>query len=114
VSTDADEKSFIIASKTVLDESVRELDAGVATRLRQARYRALDVKSKPFRWLVPASGFAAVSVAVLAVALWLTQPSRPGPVQGVEDLEILSSGENLELFDDLEFYHWLAVQSPAS
>ena len=113
MNSDADDKSFLAASKAVLDESVRDLDAEVTTRLRQARYKALDAKPAPFRWLVPASSLAAVSVAVFAIALWLSQPSRPAPVQGVEDLEILSSAENLELFDDLEFYHWLAVQNPA-
>lgn len=112
MNTDADDKSFLAASKAVLDESARDLDAEVATRLRQARYKALDAKPAPFRWLVPAGGLAAVSVAVLAVALWLSQPSRSVPVQSVEDLEIISSAENLELFDDLEFYHWLAVQNP--
>ena len=114
MSTEAEEKTFITASKAVLDESARDLDPEMATRLRQARYRAMEAKPKPFRWLVPASGFVAASVAILAVALWLFQPPRPVPVEGVEDLEILSSGENLELFDDLEFYHWLAVQNPAS
>lgn len=113
MSPDAKENTFISASKAVLDESVRDLGPGVERRLRQARYRALEAKSKPFRWLLPASGFAAVSVAILAGALWLFQPSRPVPVQGVEDIEILSSGENLELFDDLEFYRWLAEQNPA-
>jgi len=111
VSTDPEEKAFLAASKAVLDESARDLEPEVATRLRQARYRALETKSKSLRWLVPASGFAAVSVAIFAAALWLFQPSRIVPVQSVEDLEILSSSENLELFDDLEFYHWLAEQN---
>ena len=108
MSTEPKDEAFLAASKALLDESARELDADVAARLRQARYRALEAKPRPFFWLLPASGLAAASVAVLAVALWLYQPARPAPMQGMEDLEILTSKENLELFDDLEFYHWLA------
>jgi len=112
MSTDAEEKAFITKTKSVLEESAQGLDSEVERRLGQARYRALEVRPRTLRWLVPAGGFAAASVAILAVALWWTQPSRHAPVQGVEDLEILASGENLELFDDLEFYHWLAEQHP--
>jgi len=108
MSPDAEEKTFIGASKAVLEESAQDLAPAVVAGLRQARYRALEAKSHPFRWLVPASGFAAVSVAIIAATLWLVQPSRSGSVQGVEDIEILASVENLDLFDDLEFYHWLA------
>jgi hypothetical protein len=108
VKSDPQDEAFRAASKALLDERARELDADLAARLRQARYRALEAKPRPFFWLVPAGGLAAACVAVLAVALWWYQPSRPVPVQGVEDLEILGSSENLELFDDLEFYGWLA------
>jgi len=112
MSTDAEEKAFIAKAKSVLEESAQDLNGEVERRLRQTRYRALEVRPRPFRWLVPASGFAAVSVVALAISLWWAQPSRHAPVQNVEDLEILASGENLELFDDLEFYHWLAEQHP--
>lgn len=106
--TEPQDEGLLAASKALLDESARELDADIAARLRQARCRALEAKPRPFFWLLPAGGLAAACVAVLAVALWVYQPSRPAPMQGVEDLEILSSSENLELFDDLEFYGWLA------
>ena len=102
------DEAFLASGKALLDESVRDLDADVVARLRQARYRALKAKPRPFFWLLPASGLAAASVAVLAVSLWLYQPARPVPVHSVEDIEILTSAENLELFDDLEFYGWLA------
>jgi len=108
VRTEPNDEAFLASSKALLDERARDLDADVAARLRQARYRALEAKPRPFFWLLPAGGVAAASVAVLAVALWFYQPGRPAPMQGVEDLEILSSPENLELFDDLEFYGWLA------
>lgn len=108
MSADPKDEAFLAASKALLDESARALDADITARLRRARYRALEAKSRPFFWLLPAGGLAAASVAVLAVALWIYQPARPAPMQGVEDLEILSSSENLELFDDLEFYGWLA------
>jgi hypothetical protein len=108
VKSDPKDEILPAAGKALLDESARDLDADILARLRQARDRALAAKPRPFFWLLPAGGLAAACVAVLAVALWWYQPSRPVAVQGLEDLEIISSPENLELFDDLEFYGWLA------
>lgn len=112
MSAEPKEQAFLSTSKAILDESARDLSPDVVARLRQARVRALEARPRTFFWLLPASGFAAASVAILAVALWFFQPAKPvpmhGPLQGVEDLEILTAADNLELYDDLEFYHWLA------
>jgi hypothetical protein len=113
MSTEPKEQAFLAASKAILDESIHELDGQVLARLRQARSRALEAKPRPFFWLLPAGGFAAASVVILAAALWFFQPAKPAPMHGVEDLDILTSAENLELYDDLDFYHWLTEHDNA-
>jgi hypothetical protein len=99
-----------MSSRAILEESLSDLDHDTLVRLQQARARAVQASPRPLFWLTPASGFAAASLAVLAVVLWWLQPIRPLPGHGVEDLDIIISVENIELFDDLEFYHWLAEQ----
>jgi hypothetical protein len=63
--------------------------------------------------LWPAGGLALASAAVLSWALWFNGPvSHPPAV--LEQLELLSSTENLELYTDLDFYQWLASDTDAS
>ena len=85
-----------------------------------ARQRALAVaerRQRPhWRWqtmTLPAA--AAVAIAVVAMTLLLddggfrraSQAVVAAPPEAVPDLDLLTSGENLELLDDLEFFRWL-------
>ncbi len=105
-----------------LDESVAELDEATLSRLAQARQRALSaepghsrrarrwIRSLAVRpasdWLVPAGALASVVATVLALALTVSEPEN-GLARQVEDLDLLSAGEELELYENLEFYQWL-------
>ena len=110
--------------KSQLDQSIQNLDAATVSKLNQARHKALDnigKKSPYYQWLLPAGSFA---IMLLVVSLQFnpfvssvddmsTPPSMAG-VGLVEeqfnvlgDLEILASSEDLDLYEDLEFYAWL-------
>ena len=113
MSSDELNRAFEHKVKHVLDESVEDLDAHTLSRLKQARHRALDSASIHHRpaWLLPTGGFAvAASVAVLTVILWHGKPVDQDMMQGFEDLELLSSGESLEFYEDLDFYTWLEYE----
>ncbi len=43
---------------------------------------------------------------MLALALTVSEPEN-GLAREVEDLDLLSAGEELELYENLEFYQWL-------
>lgn len=107
------DQTFLAAAKEALDQSVRTLDARTLTRLRQARRRALEARPRQVPRLVWAGGFATISVALLAGALWLYRPVSNDTFSGLEDLELLTSVENLEVYEDLEFYGWLAETGSA-
>jgi hypothetical protein len=95
--------------KQTLDESVEALDANTLSMIRQIRAQAVD-KAKAHHhvnWLGVMSGaLATACVMVFAVMILLKSPT-PMQTVPVEDLELISSSENLELFEDLEFYEWL-------
>jgi hypothetical protein len=99
--------------RSLLDKKAGELDSHTLSRLRQARSRALARQSKPAgRLQLPdwsiAGGLATATIAVLAFSFLLETPQDPGlPPVPAGDLEILASGEDLEFYDQLDFYHWL-------
>ena len=97
--------------KAMLDEGDNELDGHVMSRLTQARHAAidsLDKRSRSYSTWAPAAVVAGASV--FALILWLGQQS-PGPegqqVAVLEDLELMLSEEDLEFYEELEFYAWL-------
>jgi ferric-dicitrate binding protein FerR (iron transport regulator) len=104
-----DEQAFIARAKDVLDRAADELDAATARKLQRARAAALERRSRWSRRAAWVAGLAAASVAALALWLWTGQPGpeRQAAVP-LEDFELVTSVENIELVEDLDFYHWLA------
>ncbi|MBL1141698.1 MAG: hypothetical protein HND53_06665 [Proteobacteria bacterium] len=93
-----------------LDESVDALDANTLSKIRQIRAQAIEKadarKSKHWQGVV-VGGLATTCVMVLAVMMLINSPASIDPVPG-NDLELISSSsDDLELFEDLEFYEWL-------
>ncbi len=98
-------------AKQSFDESVDSLDAATLSRLNRSRQAALAEMRKPSwswqQWM-PASGLAA---AVLLAVFAFRGPAEIDFVgEPATDLEILLSEESIEMFEDLEFYSWLATQ----
>ena len=118
IKTDED---FTRRAREVFLASVENLPPGVLTRLRVARIQALEALevSRPgwAGWRVPAGAMALVSVAVVAGALWwngLTGPvAAPEPFNTAangDDLPIVLTSDNIDIYADLDFYQWLEVQ----
>ncbi len=109
------EKDFEQRVRSALDSGVTSIDG--ATRRRLAGMRAQAFEHKPFwsRWLsldswMPLTAFA--TVAVVAVTLFLVQPSRNTQVQlaqqdGDMALEVLFSDDEHEDLGDPDFYAWM-------
>ena len=48
-------------------------------------------------------------MAAVALYVWAPQPmSRQHAAVPLDDFELVTSVENVELAEDLEFFHWLA------
>jgi len=106
---DSNEQAFIARAKRVLDRAVGEIDPDKAVKLQRARISAMQSRASWNRRWAWNTGLAIVSVAAVALVLWMNQPpSGNHAAVPLEDFELVMSGENLELAEDLEFYHWLA------
>ncbi len=102
------EKDLTAALRRSLDQCRQEIDRESEERLAAARRRALSAtEKKRFRptLLVPAA-----AMAMAAMAMVFTLKSRPvlPPDAEVADIEIISSGEDPDFYDQIDFYAWLA------
>lgn len=112
MSVERDEEEVVKELKVLLDRSAEQLDSRTELRLRQVRRDALlqlepGKRRNPFRSWAAAGSFAAIA-AVIGVSVWFATVERPVPVAAVDDVEIVASQEPLEVYEDLEFYRWLA------
>jgi hypothetical protein len=114
---------FARRAKAVFDDSVAELDAPTRSKLTRARNRALEPHRRgglSVLWL-PSPVQAAVGAALVVIAVgWLSvvrrdaEPDEVAVIAGPNDWELLLGEEDLELFEDLEFYSWLDEQPELS
>ena len=98
--------------KQALDQSSDTLDGKTLSRLRQARTKALESPYKPNYFSHWGPVAAAASVSALAIGLWLYQPTQENHTMmaNLEDLELLAAQEDIEFYEDLDFYLWLESQ----
>lgn len=110
-------------SRELFDERVANLDGRTRSRLNQARQAALaaargESRSSVLssRWLLPVGSAAALALVTLSTVQIMNAnrdeaPSVPVAVAGtVDDVEILTSSEELDMLQNMDFYAWLDTQ----
>lgn len=117
-----DEQLLLSAAKSTLENNIDQIDEQVQARLVAARRQAIDTCSTkdsiPARfsnWILPVGGLAIMGAALLvAVTLW-TMPieQKMEPVAVLEDINLLTGSEDIDFYQELEFYEWLAVNEQA-
>jgi len=100
--------------KRALDTSADELDATTLAKLRRIRHDALRHSGQSprstRRWWIPVGAIGTTAVAAL-VATWMTTALAPqAHVDGIEDIELLASADNTDLYEQMDFYEWLESQ----
>lgn len=117
--------------RATFDASVNELDARTLSRLNRSRQQALEAAQRPHpwsgrsRWTSWAPLGALAAGALVAVVVWrmpgesqapvtaraIVAPAVPAADSLPEPLELLTSGEDLELAAaaDLDFYAWVEL-----
>jgi hypothetical protein len=111
------EKAFLERARAVLDESEQDLDANILSGLRRARTRALQGEERRetrlWHWFPfpAAAGMVTALAAILVAVFYLTRPPVLEPHKSIGDLEILASSDYLDLYENLDFYAWLAKET---
>lgn len=115
----ATENLMIEKARAVFRESVAELDAATLQRLRGARERALQQAQTTTAfwqhpaWGVPLGAAAIVLAAVIGGLVWWNLGSQPGvpfATNNGEDMAIVLSNDNLDMYANMDFYQWLQAQ----
>lgn len=113
------ESDFLNKAHALFTESTANVDVHVLTRLRQARTQAVaeaETRSPVWRarpWALPAGAAAIVCALVVAGIVWWNlgvQPSVPFAANNGEDMAIVLSNDNLDMYADMDFYQWLQAQ----
>jgi len=112
--------TFLDTVRQALEEDAQDLDREVAARLRTTRRQALSAGRRPTGarrfWPLRLPGTVAAMTAAAAVILILSVSTTdrlsrfPGPGPSPAEVDILASQDSLELYEDLEFYLWLAAE----
>lgn len=117
-----DEQTLLSAAKHTLEASVENLDQETIDRLAAIRLQALASADRNRKlswlsasWLKPAGGFVTAAVLIASVMLWSSNSvDGPAPLAVLEDIKLLTDSEELEFYQDLDFYQWLAVNEQAT
>jgi hypothetical protein len=115
------ETEFLHKARSAFMHSLDQLDAQMTVRLRAARARAVETASahrslwhrRP--WALPAGAMTVLLVALASGVLWWNQNPQPGipfatGSNNNEDMSIVLSNDNLDMYADLDFYRWLQAQ----
>ena len=107
---------FLEQSRELLDNSVEKLDADVKDKLYNMRRKIImqqqnntvkAAKSSRLKGLFPVAGLALAASVILGIfmqaGLWQSEFIVPDT-----DMELVSTLDNIELYEDLDFYQWLA------
>ena len=98
-------------ARALLEQSAERLDHHTVQRLERARTAALKghERSAPRR-VAPWVGVAVAASLVAAVALDVWQSSErvpQAPEVATNDMELMTAQDDIEFYQDLEFYEWL-------
>ena len=112
--------AWVARTRAALEQDAAGLDAATLSRLNRARQAALDARaprSTRSRWI--GAGAAAALAAAFALALVVRAPDPARLPVGEaavaqEDIDLLSGEDEVELYEDQEFYAWLDAQSQSS
>ena len=111
------DQQFMQEIKQELDSSCERLDAQTLSRLNYIRHQAFEgtlEENKPAFYQRPilSGGTFAFFTLVLVISFYFnTDNANEIALSELEDIEILSSEESFELYEDIEFYQWLSMNN---
>jgi hypothetical protein len=104
------EQAFLQRVKNTLDAGETDLGSDTLRDLRLARSKALAELHGRRRFWQPVGLAALAAGLALVVSLQLIQPNLAVNAPAVEDMNLLSAGDELDLYENLEFYQWLSLE----
>lgn len=107
------EKDFLEFARQRLNQGTENLDPETRHKLIAMRNRALNIPERK-KWLpewAPLPTMGLLTAVLYLILVYAKPTSAPRLDTGLEDLEVLTSVDQLELYENLEFYDWLANEN---
>ena len=109
------EKEFLQQLKSRLDEDTEALDAETLSRLNRSRQAALQQLDKKKSWFsmpawMPATGGLATVMLLTGVLMFKAEDVAVITDNGAVEMEIIAAQDSFELYEQLDFYLWLAEE----
>jgi len=107
------EKLFLESVQDLLNQGAEDLGSQTERRLEEFRGRALmsaqekHLRFFPLRRWIMVGSFAMATLAAAGLFFWLNTSTETLPTGQIEDLEIITSQERLDFYQNLDFYRWL-------
>jgi len=119
MSESKENRAFADRARALLDEDARRLDGPILARLCRAREEALRAgktgrlfeRLRQVRFRAAAAALTAAAAAALVLVV-LPAGRSPVPPLGAHptELELLTSAEGPDFYEDLDFYLWIAEE----
>ena len=116
IEKDQTEKEFVDKVKETLDTSLERMDAQTLHQLIAAREQAL-AQHKVRTWFTASWTKASVATAfsvVLAIVIVKTQLTNSFELDETEAIDLVVATDTIDMFEELEFYTWLAENDVAT
>ncbi len=103
--------------KQQLDE--QKLPEEIQRDLAKARRQALNIdvnQRRPLlsRYVFPTVAFASVCAIAIAITLVINPIDETNGFEDIETFEIITSRDDIEMYENLEFYLWLEDEMKSS
>ncbi len=113
MSSSESEDKLINEIKQELDRSCDRLDGQTLSRLNHIRHQTLEGQ-RPFFFQerLTMRAVLASCIVVIALSFYFNNPSSPEldiALSDLEDIELLAADEDIDFYEDIEFYQWLSM-----
>ena len=103
-----DEKKFIRDVKNHLNQTADQIDVKTRARLSAIRNNALEqTETSWFSRRLPMAGLAGAAAMVM-LFFWVSYLDVDIKTDNLEVVEMLASEQDMDFFENMEFYAWLA------
>ena len=113
------EELFLSKIREELDTGVENLGDEICSHLAKSRAAALKLQTRPRAYGLRLLRLA-FACLILAAFIWIIVAILPpgrnviAPEVTIEDLEMVTSGENPDFYRDVDFYLWLSKKKSLS
>lgn len=101
------EDEWLTVIRAELVQGIDDIDGATIARLRQIRRQALTKKaSRNLTALLLPAAILATACLVLALIVYIPE-QQPKQKAMIDDLDLITTSDSLDLYEELEFYEWL-------